>query len=233
MITRDFLVTGSFTGGYAPKLESPALQPVFAGANIAVRRAALVEIGGFDNACGTREDADFSLRAAKTPWLIFNDERAVVKHRFRTTLRGMLRQWFDYGYFHAYVLRKHSRPRVEVFAHAGAGAGGGMTGLRIPFPVRVFVALSVFHIFHASALVGLLAAFAGWPVVSGGAAILALVSGLKYVFSPLPRRDFGAWLAFLGLRYLMNWVFVLGGFIGGLRVGILNIEPTHDRNAPA
>jgi cellulose synthase/poly-beta-1,6-N-acetylglucosamine synthase-like glycosyltransferase len=229
MITRDFLVTGGFNNGYVPKLTSAVIQPVFASANIALRREVLEQVGGFDNAGGTREDADLTLKVAATRWLIFFDERATVQHVFRAGIGELCRQWFRYGMDHAYVLRKHTKPGLEFFARTGANRG--MMGYRFPFPIRVFVPLTLFHVFHATLVGTLLAGHWAHPVLAASCGVIAAVTGIRHFLIPFPRRKFKEWAVFLGLRYIMNWSFVIGGFVGGLRHGMLNLEPAHDRNA--
>ena len=228
MITRDFMVVGGFHNGYVPKLKSAVTQPVFAGANIAVRKEVVAEIGMFDNACITREDADFSLRVAKTRWLIFHDTRAVVRHRFRSNLPGLLRQWFNYGRHHAIVLAKHANPGIELFARTGASHG--MMSFPIPFPFRVFVPLNFFNFFHGALAATAAAATLQWNSAAIFFSILSLLMGTLHFLIPLPRRDPCRWLGFLVIRYLLNWAFILGGLIGGLPLGMINIEPAHDRN---
>ena len=229
MITRDFLVTGGFNNGYVPKLRSAVIQPVFAGANVAVRRDVLNNVGGFDNACGTREDADLSLKVAATKWLIFYDERAKVQHVFRARLGELCKQWYRYGLDHAYVLRKHTRPGLEIFSRTGAA--GGMMGYRFPFPIRVFLPLTLFHVFHASVAAAPILWYLSLPYLAAGCGAIAAWSGIKHFVVPLPRKRFREWTVFLCLRYVMNWSFVAGGIIGGLRNGMINLEPAHDRNA--
>ena len=229
MITRDFLVTGGFSSGYVPKLRSAVIQPVFAGANVAVRRDLLQEVDGFDNASGTREDADISLKIAATKWLIFYDERAKVQHVFRARLGQLCRQWYRYGLDHAYVLRKHTKPGLEIFSRTGDNRG--MMGYRFPFPIRVFVPLTLFNVFHASAAGIPIFWHFSLPYMAGACGVIAAWSGIKHFLVPFPRRRFREWAMFLGLRYVMNWSFVIGGVVGGLRNGMINLEPAHDRNA--
>jgi hypothetical protein len=37
-------------------------------------------------------------------------------------------------------------------------------------------------------------------------------------------------MAFCLLRYCLNWAYVLGGFLGGLRIGVLYLDATRDLN---
>jgi cellulose synthase/poly-beta-1,6-N-acetylglucosamine synthase-like glycosyltransferase len=228
MITRDLLVSGGLNNGYVPKLKSAVVQPVFAGANIAVRREALQEVGEFDGEMGTREDADLSLRFANSRWHTFHDERAIVQHRFRATFRELLRQWYNYGRYHAHVLAKHTQPGLEILAPTGGGRA--MVTMCLPFPLRAFIPLTLFHMFHGALGTTILALWAHNRSLAMASALLTAWIGVKHFLLPFPQSNRRSWLLFLLMRYATNWAFVLGGLLGGFTVGMLNLEPTHDRN---
>lgn len=79
-------------------------------ANMAVRTALLKELNGFDEqsvggaACGS--DYDLCARIYARGLDIVYVPEARVMHHHRTTLQGMLRQAFDYGKSHAYLLNR-------------------------------------------------------------------------------------------------------------------------------
>lgn len=80
----------------------------FATANLAVRREVFTAIGGFDE--GIRiygEDYDLCARIYQQGLAIRYEPRAAVFHHHRTTLRGLIRQSFNFGYCHPYLLRRH------------------------------------------------------------------------------------------------------------------------------
>lgn len=77
-------------------------------ANFAVRASLLKAIGGIDEASvgGTAAGSDYDLcaRLYRQGCIVAYAPDAVVVHYHRTTLRGMIRQAFDYGESHAYLL---------------------------------------------------------------------------------------------------------------------------------
>ncbi len=91
-------------------------------ANLAVRRAMLQEVGGFDESMMTGEDHDLCARLYERGAEIAFVSAARVAHYHRTTLAGMLRQAFGFGQGHADLLRRHTArglwvdlPRHPVF----------------------------------------------------------------------------------------------------------------------
>ncbi len=77
-------------------------------ANFSVRTSILKDIGGIDEASvgGTAAGSDYDLcaRLYKRGHVVVYAPEAVVVHYHRTTVRGMMRQAFDYGESHAYLL---------------------------------------------------------------------------------------------------------------------------------
>lgn len=222
--------------GYLPKTVASPLAPYFAGMNLAIRRKAMDEIGPFDLALHTGEDIDLCVRAHDSHWELFFEARAIVRHRNRDTPQALWKQWFDYGWYHAELFRKHTRDTIEVLVlNHHPASYTRYTPIfykeRAPFPAQVF--LTSFVLLHAAALLTLvllpwapaLAGWTGWLT-----ALLALVY-LREDFtgrSPLRLK-----LQFLPLRYLVNAAIVLGGLLGGLRLGYLYVYGTLWRKSPA
>lgn len=108
----------------------------FPTANLAVRRAVLEQVGGFDE--GIRiygEDYDLCARIYQGGWAIAYTPEAIVHHHHRTTLRGLTRQSFGFGCGHAYLLRRHGPPAVWITLP------GRQRPVRIP-PVRMWIDLA-------------------------------------------------------------------------------------------
>jgi len=77
-------------------------------ANLAVRRAVLEELGGFDELVGIYgEDYDLCARLYARGAEIMYTPDAWVAHHHRATVTGMLRQAFGFGRSHSYLLRRH------------------------------------------------------------------------------------------------------------------------------
>jgi GT2 family glycosyltransferase len=79
-------------------------------ANFAVRRSLLMEFNGIDEKSvgGTAAGSDYELCArlyARGVEIVYVPE-AIVLHHHRTTLPGMMRQAFDYGQSHAYLISR-------------------------------------------------------------------------------------------------------------------------------
>jgi len=94
----------------------------FPTANLAVRRALLERVGGFDESVAIYgEDYDLCARLYAQGVAIVYTPAAGVEHQHRVTLRAMLRQAFGFGRSHAWLMRRHvprglwlDLPRVSV-----------------------------------------------------------------------------------------------------------------------
>ena len=87
-------------------------------ANVACRRAAFEQVGGFREEIRAAEDADLTYRLRDAGWEVERRENAAVVHSSRTTLRGLVAQQALWGAGGAWVAV--DLPRV--------GAPGGQDG---------------------------------------------------------------------------------------------------------
>lgn len=107
----------------------PAGDPLFplrvakygTGANFAVRKSAVVEMGGFDEGMGAGsptgggEDIDLFVRTVVSGRLLAREPSAVVWHRHRRTIGELERQIHDYGLgLGAWIAKLLSRPRTAL-----------------------------------------------------------------------------------------------------------------------
>jgi cellulose synthase/poly-beta-1,6-N-acetylglucosamine synthase-like glycosyltransferase len=195
----------NYAPGYLPKATQGFFNPFFATANVAFRREALRETGGFDPNCQTGEDVDISIRVSRAGWELWYEPEAVVNHQDPHTFWQLLRQWFGYGLGHAYVYKKHlGRPRLQAYWPGGKAADSRPYGARcvldLPFP------------------------FYGVVFLSG-----ALAAGLNYASLRFDLRRPLYSLAMLGLRYAGDTAYVTGALLGGLRERALFLEATRTR----
>ena len=65
--------------------------------NLLVRRAAFVALGGFTEGIRSAGDVDFCLRLQNEGWKLEFRPRAVVRHRHRESVAGLLRTFIRYG----------------------------------------------------------------------------------------------------------------------------------------
>lgn len=100
--------------------------PAAATANLMVRRAAWESVGGFYEGLSSGGDFDFCWRLSDRGWGIELRGEAVVRHRHRTTLVGVIRQMRRYGAGNAWQSRRRPgatpKPRpLRSLARAAAG----------------------------------------------------------------------------------------------------------------
>jgi GT2 family glycosyltransferase len=72
-------------------------RPRASSANLLVRRAAFLEIGGYTEGICAAEDTDFTWRLQDAGWTLGFNQGAVVQHAYRETLRGLGKQWRGYA----------------------------------------------------------------------------------------------------------------------------------------
>jgi succinoglycan biosynthesis protein ExoA len=101
------------------------------------RRTALDRVGGFDETLIRNQDYELNWRSRDTGGVVWFDPELRVRYRPRSTLRGLAKQYFEYGQWKREVLRRHPRsvrarqlvPPVAVVANA-AGLAVGLVSRR-------------------------------------------------------------------------------------------------------
>ncbi len=73
------------------------VRPRASSANLLVRRAAFVQVGGYIEGIWAGEDTDFTWRLQAAGWTLEFNEHAVVQHAYRQSLRELGRQWRGYA----------------------------------------------------------------------------------------------------------------------------------------
>jgi GT2 family glycosyltransferase len=76
---------------------SNPFRPRASSANLLVRRAAFEQVGGYREGIWAAEDTDFTWRLQAAGWALEFNERAVVQHAYRSSLRELGRQWRGYA----------------------------------------------------------------------------------------------------------------------------------------
>jgi GT2 family glycosyltransferase len=82
-------------------------RPRAVAANLLVRRAAFERIGGFYEGVRAGEDTDFSWRMQAAGWKLEFRRRAMVEHRYRTTIGDLRSQWRGYAAGRAWLGRRY------------------------------------------------------------------------------------------------------------------------------
>ena len=98
-------------------------------ANIACRRTAFEDVGGFAEGVRAAEDADLTYRLRAGGWGVERREPASVTHTSRTTLRGLVLQQLHWGAGGAWVARKYPGS-VPLIARTGLARWAVQSTLR-------------------------------------------------------------------------------------------------------
>ncbi len=213
--------------GYLEKGRHPTIAPFFAGANVAFRREAIHQIGGYDPQCVTGEDCDVCARLSTANWELYLNRDAVVFHKNPSTIRELMRQWYGYGRYHPYVFRKHNEGAVEIFVRSRPIQGERYRCLfwrKSRWPAAIFV--TNFLLLHLT-LFGTLAAACLGTDTRPGLALAALLL-IHYAWPDLKRAGFVCGWAHAAVRYCADLALFAGAFVGGWKQKILYLSATVD-----
>lgn len=203
--------------------------PFFATANMAVRREAAedADMIFWDEITG--EDVDFNIRVQKAGWRIYFKKEALVRHMHRVSLEAYMKQWYGYGYGHPLLINKHAKKELElafqipivkkvVYAH-------------IPSPIKGIIHIGNFHLMHIFGalfalnliLFGLtsLGNTAPWVFLMLTAIFAALYFAPVLKLEPSQNR-----FEYAKIRYLSNYSFIKGSFVGQFKFNAISIEPS-------
>jgi glycosyltransferase involved in cell wall biosynthesis len=95
--------------------------PYAHGANCGVRREVWSMLGGFDDSYPCSEDVEFFWRAQLAGCVLGYVPDAVIHYRYRSSLRTMVRQSYDYGRSHARLYQDFSARGMPRSRLAAAG----------------------------------------------------------------------------------------------------------------
>ena len=205
------------------------LSPFFAGANVAFRRQTLRELGSYNEECLTGEDHDMCLRIASAGWGLYFTPGAIVRHKNKMSLRSFARKWFDYGFYHPYLFKKHAAKGLRLYMASrrrkGQSPQRSLLGVKFPFDVHIF--LTSFLIMHLILALSIVLAVVGLPIPAGIGGVIALAMMVLYFRSDVSRNVFRT-AAFIFFRYAANVALMLGGLLGGARLRMFYISATFD-----
>jgi succinoglycan biosynthesis protein ExoA len=112
------------------------------------RKETLLRLGLFDEELVRNQDDELNLRTIRTGGRIWQSAQIVSWYRPRTTLAGLFRQYFQYGFWKVRVIRKHKLPGS--WRHLIPGA---FVSAALLFPMAaIFAALLGFKDFSMKAL---------------------------------------------------------------------------------
>jgi GT2 family glycosyltransferase len=216
--------------GYLGKAHHPAVAPFFAGANVAYRRIALEETGGFDPKCITGEDCDLCVRLSASDWELYLRRGAIVSHKNPSAFGHLVRQWYGYGRYHPYVFAKHNDRAVELYRRMRQTTDGERYACLFYrlFPVAIVIFLTKFLMLHLVAVWTLAMWLLGWATAGWiGAGLTALLAA-SYAWPDIKHSGRLPGFAFAAVRYIADMALFIGAFVGGLSQRMLYFSATVD-----
>jgi succinoglycan biosynthesis protein ExoA len=93
------------------------------------RRAALEQVGGYDEAFHRAQDWEMNYRIRRAGGLVWFQPKMRVSYRPRSTVRTLARQYFHYGQWRRVVMRQHRRSGSLRYLAAPLAVGAGGVGL--------------------------------------------------------------------------------------------------------
>ena len=120
------------------------------------RKRTLEEIGPFDEALVRNQDDEHNLRLTRRGGRIWQSPRIRCWFKPRSSLRALFRQYYQYGYWKVYVIRKHRLP-ASVRHLVPAAFVGGLAALAAAAPFSRTAALLLLLALGSYAAANLLA----------------------------------------------------------------------------
>lgn len=204
--------------------------PFFPTASMAIKREDFDSVGGFDPRLFTGEDIDLCIKLQKANKTLWYERDSVVYHQHRAKLKELLKQFYYYGYYHPLVYENHEKSNgIKFFNLKKINVEGeeflefsrflflpfffkGMIFLNYWIPTVIFFLLSLFSYYLGNILLGHLFLF-------GSLFFYYLV---MYRWVGLDKLKLRAEMIYV--QTLMDIVYFWGGFVGGLKRGMLYME---------
>lgn len=216
---------------FLKKEKEPVLQQFFPTANYSVKKKDLLEVGEFDTSLITCEDMDLSFRFFEKDFKLYRNINNKMAHFYRSTYKGLLKQWFDYGLGHPIVYLKHEK-RKGIFIYMNFKTIYSFLKLeevddikiaRIPYFKYGYVAIDAFNIFFIASVLGLLVNNPYYWLLVLFLFIFNFTRGFNWK-RPIVSTVYSFY------RISINASYLLGGLLSGLSRGTLAIESSWGKN---
>lgn len=209
----------------------------FSNNNLSIRRQCAREIGMYDLGATKSEDVDLCFSVARSKeWVAWREDAAVVRHKGRRTLWGLIKQMWGWGFYVGYPYAKTGIRGVYLYWLTGYKhrlLGRLETS---HFPILVCVFGTEFYLATGLAILFLGALLTGHAIVATGALVAMLFAARGYLHD-VRHAGLRPWdtLKLAVVHYLTNVAFTLATFVGALRHRVILIPASvlrPDRSAP-
>lgn len=188
-------------------------------ANALFRKSILERLSGFDADFMSGGDYDLCWRVQRAGYRLVFDPEAVVKHAHRTSLRGLIKQFYKYGLDQPRLLKKqphrYSFFKIKTYLWPAWEIRG-----RLPF--RALVNIDSCNVFLVGLILGVFSPLFLW--LSLAALALVLAGTLRQAARVVKKSGRLKWLAVFPFFHLVrNYSFTAGRLVGGVRNRVVAI----------
>ena len=218
------------SGAQSPIAERPIRMGFFhfPNNNLSIRKQCARDVGMYDPAAAKGEDVDLCFRVALSPkWVAWRENAAVVRHKGRRTLWGLLAQMWGWGLHLGYPYAKTGVRGVFLYWLNGRDhtlVGRFETG---HFPILVCAFATDFYLINALVLLLIWAACSGHSWI-GLSAIAGLLWAAPRYLHDVENIGLRPWNTFklAVVHYLANLAFTTSAFLGALRHRVILLAPS-------
>lgn len=203
----------------------------FPTANFAIRKSVFKKVGGFDEKCKTGEDLDLCIKLVDHDYDLFYQEQALVHHHERSDVMGFYKQFFYYSHYHPYLFVKHmakSRRLILYYAGLNPDPSRSISEIKIFnlwFPFSGMIYVSPFVVALSFSVVGVISLLLSFHSLSVISFILALLFFYPHFKNSINFKHIFKMIRFVAFKATLDVVYVVSGFLGGLKNKILFIGP--------
>ncbi len=220
----------SNSGAQSPIAERPIRMGFFhfPNNNLSIRKQCARDVGMYDPAAAKGEDVDLCFRVALSPkWVAWRENAAVVRHKGRRTLWGLLAQMWGWGLHLGYPYAKTGVRGIFLYWLNGRDhtlVGRFETGY---FPILVCAFATDFYLINALVLLLIWATFAGHSWIGLSAIVGLLLAAPRYLHD-VESIGLRPWDTFklAVVHYLANLAFTTSAFVGALRHRVILLSPS-------
>src|ERR1700683_4755701 len=151
--------------------------------NLSIRRECAREVGMYDLNATKSEDVEICFRVALSPgWVAWREDAAVVRHKGRRTLWGLITQMWGWGYYVGYPYAKTGIRGVYLYWLTGRKHRLLGRLEMSHFPILVCVFGTDFYLATALAILFLGALVYSHLMIAAGALIAMLFAARDYLY---------------------------------------------------
>jgi cellulose synthase/poly-beta-1,6-N-acetylglucosamine synthase-like glycosyltransferase len=201
-------------GGLVLRRKNRFMSGLTGSANMSYRKQILLELNGFDESYPTCGDYDLCRRVQQKHYRLLYEPRAVVRHRHRSNLSGLIIQFFLYGCGQALLFKRQNQGisyvRIKSYFLETMEKEFHFPGISVFFNFDFLIFSSLFF---------MMALIIPFSLKIGMILLAAVLLGAAFKSIPVAKKMKNLkWiLLYPALHLIRNVAFSLGRIAGGIR----------------